>query len=115
MYGHDGGQWRRLRVRLAFCPPARPHERAREVETARIPALRGRLNRRAARITQLQETRHLVERLPGGIVQGRAQEPVAAVPLHQHELRMAAGNDQNQRRELFRCAATSLFARAVGR
>ena len=42
------------------------------METAGIPGLGGRLNGRAARITQFQEARHLVERLPGGIVQGRA-------------------------------------------
>ena len=111
--GQDGGQGRCLRVRLELCPPTRPCERAGELETAGIPGLCGRLNGRAARIAQLQESRHLVERFPGGIVQGRAQEPVATMILHQHEFGMAAGNDQNQRRELFGCATTSLFERDV--
>ena len=52
-----------------------PQERPREGIGAAISARGGALDGRAARITQAEHAGHLVERLTGGIVNRRAEEP----------------------------------------
>ncbi len=48
-----------------------------------------------ARIAQPQVPRHLVEGLAGGVVDGRAEQAVPAVALHQDEQRVAARHQQH--------------------
>ena len=61
---------------------------------------------RAAGETESEEAADLVECLAGGVI-SRAPEPaVDAVPVHEHEVRVAAGDDQPECRQ-FRLAVVA--------
>ncbi len=75
-------------------------QRSRQCNSLRI-ALRGqRGQRRAARIPQSEQLGGLVERLAGGVVDCLAQHLVAPHAVHPHQLRVAAGHQQRDEREL---------------
>ena len=63
---------------------------------------RGGVDRRAARIPEVEEAGDLVERLAGGVVDRLAEHPVAAVTLHLDQHRVAARDEQHDERELER-------------
>ena len=63
---------------------------------AGVAGLRQRLDRRAAGIGQAEQLCGLVERLAGGVVDGRRQPPVIADAAHFEQLAMAAGDEQQQ-------------------
>ena len=84
-----------------------PH-RTRKRETGRIALGREPLDRRAARIPQAQERRHLVERLAGGVIAGRAQQAVASPGGNVEQQRMPARHEQRDER---RCQVRVLHER----
>ena len=55
---------------------------------------------RPARVAEAEVAGHLVERLAGGVVDGRAEQAVAAVALHRDEHRVAARHEQHDERQL---------------
>ncbi len=57
---------------------------------------------RAAGIRQSHQLGGLVEGFAGGIVQGLAQQPVAADGVHRHQLGVPAGHQQGHERRLRR-------------
>ena len=60
------------------------------------------VDRRTTRIAELEEPRHLVERLTGGVVDRLAEQAVLAVPAHLDQHRVAARHEQHDERELER-------------
>jgi hypothetical protein len=103
-----GGKLRGRRRRPLFPPHEAEHLRLEAAERevvrageagARQAERRRRAGRQpldggAAREAQPQQPRHLVERLAGGVVRGLAQAAVAAVAGHEHEVCVAAGDDE---------------------
>src|SRR3989449_6015137 len=67
-----GAQHRSLQTRERELVALVPH-RARKREATGIALAREPLDRGAARIAQAEQRGHLVERLPGGIIAGRAE------------------------------------------
>ena len=61
----------------------------------RRPAVDGRPAGKA----QAEQARDLVEGLAGGVVYGLAEAAVAAVVLHEDDVAVAAGDDQDERGE----------------
>ena len=69
-------------------------------EAGRRPSVARRgADRRPPRIGQAEQATDLVKGLPGRIIQGLAEEPIAPVIEHQHQLRMPAADDQAEQRE----------------
>src|SRR2546430_5492323 len=66
-----------------------PH-RARKREATGIALAGEPLDRGSARIAQAEQRGHLVERLPGGIIAGRAEQAVAAPGGHIEQEGVAA-------------------------
>ena len=61
--------------------------------------LGGPPDRRSARVAEPEQAPDLVERLAGGVVEGRAEQPVGQVVAHLGEERVAARDDQRDERE----------------
>ena len=117
--GHDRLGERRLgRVgqagigpRLGDDPPGRGLE-PREAEVVRVAEPRPRedavaagrrlgraTDRRAAGVAEAEQPPDLVERLAGGVVEGRAEQPVGQVVAHLGQERVAARDDERDERE----------------
>jgi hypothetical protein len=78
------------------------HDRSREPDRFGITVECSTVDRRSARIAEIEEPCHLVERLSGGVVDRLADEAVAAVILHLDEHRVTARHQQHEQRELER-------------
>ena len=91
---------RRLQAGEGKIQPRLALQRAREIEAPGVAVQRCLLDVRAAGIGQADQLRRLVERLAERIVDGRAPALVVADAAHQHDLRMPAGNQQQQIREM---------------
>ena len=76
--------------------PRLADERARKGEAFRIAGLRHALDRRPARIGQAEQLGRLVEGFPQRVVDRRAPALVIVDATHQHELGMAAGDEQHE-------------------
>ena len=72
---------------------------ARKRIARRIAALRGPFDGRAARKAKVEQAGNLVKCFAGCIVECAAQPGIVAVGGHQHQLGMAARDDQHQHRE----------------
>ena len=92
---------RRLQAAEAEVEPVVEH-RPREADRLGIAVQRGVVDRRPAGIAEVEEPRHLVERLAGGVVDRLAEQPVVAVPAHLDQHRVAARHQQHDERELER-------------
>ena len=66
------------------------------------PSIGDAVDRRTARVAEAEEAGDLVERLAGGVVDGLAEQAVAAVVLHRDEHRVAARHEQHDERQLER-------------
>ncbi len=64
------------------------------------PRARQPVDLRPARVAEADVAGHLVERLAGGVVDGLAQHPVAAVALHRDDHRVAARHQQERQRRV---------------
>ena len=71
---------------------------ARKIDRVFVAADGGFFDRRAARIIQAQQQRGFVERLPGGVVAGFAEQAVIARRARMPQLRVSARSEQ---REIF--------------
>ena len=87
---------RRLQAGERKVEPRLALERTREIEAPGIAVQRRLLDVRAARIGQADQLRRLVEGLAQRIVDGRSPALIVADAAHQHDLRMAARNEQQQ-------------------
>ena len=99
--GLDQAQQRRLEPREAEVV-ALPEPGAGQIEGAGPPRGGSALDRRAARVAESEQAGALVERLPGRVVERPPEVPVCAVPGHQDQLRVAAGDEQADEREVRR-------------
>ena len=72
------------------------NQRAGERDGVRVAFAGKLLDRGAARIGQAEELGRLVERLPGGIVDGRGEAAIVADSAHLEQLAMAPGRKQEQ-------------------
>ncbi len=64
-----------------------------------VAAPGGAVNGWPSRVSEAQKASDLVERLPGRIVPGLAEEEVVAVVPHKDDIRVPAGNYETQQRE----------------
>ena len=85
-----------LRPAKEKCGSAEPTKGRGSGTAARIALGRGALHRRSAGIAQAEQFRGLVERLAGGVVDGGGEAAVAADPLDEQQLAMAARDQQQQ-------------------
>ncbi len=78
----------------------RPRERTREGDGTRIPRSRCPVDGRTAGIRQSEHPRHLVEALPGRVVQRvpEVRDPVPGEVADEEQGRMAPGDDQHHAR-----------------
>ena len=92
--------------------PAGSRLEAREAQVVRVAQPRPRkdavvpgrglgrpTDRRPARVAEPQQATDLVEGLAGGVVEGRAEQPVGEVVAHLGDEGVAAGHDQRHERE----------------
>src|SRR6185312_12948371 len=76
--------------------------RDRHLERFRVPLLGLLLDQRTARVAEAEQPGRLVERLPGGVVEGLAEDLVALVVAHRRQHGVAAGGDQAEEGRLQR-------------
>ena len=84
-----------------------PAHRPRQRKRVRIARLRQFVDDRPRRVAEAEHLADLVERLAGGVVAGGAEQLVDAVVARDHQLRVAAGDEQRQVREAGRRVAPS--------
>ena len=77
-------------------------QRPRQLEGLGVAELGQPRQRRAAGIAEPEQLRRLVEGLAGGVVDGLAEQLVAADVVDAHQLRVAAGHEQRDERKLGR-------------
>ena len=80
-------------------PRLRLEPGAREGKAARIAVHRQSLDQRAAREAEAEQAGHFVEGFAGRVVAGAPQAPVAAVSVAQHQVAVAARDDQRHQRK----------------
>ena len=94
----DIGDDRGLQAGQAEAQIARMHERAGEIDGARIALCCVSADDRAARIPKAERLGNLVERFPHRIVDRRAERFVVRPVLHMHEHRVPAAHERNDHR-----------------
>ena len=87
---------RRLQAGKGEVRAGRADQRTRQREAARIARPRRALDIRPAGIGEAEQFRGLVEGFAQRVVDGRAEPSIAADPFNRYELRMAAGDEQQQ-------------------
>ena len=75
-------------------------QRPREGDGRRVALAREPVDGRAARVAEPEVAGDLVEGLAGGVVERRAEQPVAAPALHGHEHRVPARHEQHDHRQV---------------
>src|SRR5262249_1330765 len=91
--GEDGG----LEAREREFESSLIEHRPREVEGITTPAFGGAIDRGATRESQPEMFRHLVDRRAGGVAERAAEPAVTPESVHEHELRVAARDDEGDR------------------
>ena len=76
-----------------------PSQARGKTRSWRVARLGGPADRRSARVAEAEQPADLVERLAGGVVDGRAEQPIGQVVAHLGEERVAAGHDERDERE----------------
>ena len=74
---------------------------ARQRERGGVAVLRGTLDHGSAGKAEAEETRDLVERFAGGVVDRAAERTEATVAFHEHEIAVGAAHDEHHGRELW--------------
>ena len=103
----------RFQARKAEIQRRAVHTRTREPERFRIAVLRHLIQMYAARIRHPHRAGCFVERLPGGIVAGTAENTQLCIILHLDNMGMAAGYDEAQKRR-FQFWIGDVICRDVG-
>ena len=98
-------QHRRFQARKGKIEIAAVQQGARQLERGRGALLRQPRQGRPARVAQAQQLGGFVEGLARGVVDGLAQDGVAPHPVHPHELRVPARDEQRDKREFRRVRA----------